>query len=233
MSTKPRDMETMEILSYTSIVDMTSPIVTLKARKLNYSFMNAEAAWILSGCNDVKTICKYCENMRQFSDDGSYFFGGYGPRFYNQRQYIINTLRLDPFSRQAVINIWRECPLPSKDIPCTLSWQFLIRGEQLDMIATMRSSDAWLGWPYDIFNQSMTAAWIALEIGGGLKLGKLYLNCGSQHLYERDYNKASNVIESSDIVYTRSFNTSEYRSGQELIDTLWERANGKLPVLDI
>ena len=55
-----------------------------------------------------------------------------------------------------IINIWRENPRSSKDIPCTLSLQFFLREASdqlwLHTIATMRSNDAWLGVPYDTFN---------------------------------------------------------------------------------
>jgi thymidylate synthase len=229
----PRDMVTIEIVNYSSVIDMTKCIVTLNARNLNHKFRNAEAAWILDGQRDVRTICKYCENMRQFSDDGVIFAGAYGPRFIQQRRYAIRMLQNDPYTRQAVVDIWRDHPSPSKDIPCTLSWQFLIRDGKLNMISTMRSSDAWLGWPYDVFNQCMTAAWIALETNKDLKLGTLYLNCGSQHLYEKDFEKANGIRDNPNHRFIKSFDVTEYKSGQHLIDTLWERADGKVSIFDI
>ena len=230
---KPRDMETTEIVGYTSVIDMTRCIVTLNARKLNHIFRNAEAAWILSGARDVETISKYCNNIAQYSDDGHIFAGAYGPAWIAQRRYAIRMLKNDTYTRQSVVNIWKDHPSPSKDIPCTLSWQFLIREGMLDMISTMRSSDAWLGWPYDVFNQCMTAAWIALETDKDLKLGKLMLNCGSQHLYKHDFEKASGIQDDPSHRIVRTFDVSEYKSGQHLIDTLWEKANGELPIFNI
>ena len=99
------------------------------------------------------------------------------------------------------------------------------------MIATMRSSDTWLGWPYDVFNQSMTAAWIALETDKNLRLGKLVLNCGSQHLYKHDFDKVANLTYTRKLI--KAFDIKMYKSGQHLIDTLWERADGKLSVFNV
>jgi thymidylate synthase len=190
----PRGKQIRELLCHRSIVDMNYPCVTVNAREMGFRFLMAEAAWILSGDNRVSTISPYAKAISKFSDNGYVFQGAYGPRVTEQLRYVTETLMGDMFSRQAVINIWRENPRDSRDIPCTLSLQFLIREDKLNrlrlhVIATMRSSDLWLGWVYDVFNFSMIAAWVALrlrEMSEGakvLELGNLYLTAGSQHIY--------------------------------------------------
>jgi thymidylate synthase len=158
MPTEVRGLQTMEILSHQTEVDMSYPIVTLKARKLGYKFMCAEAWWILTGQNTVETIKPYSKEIERFSDDGVYYNGAYGPRIVDQLTYAVDCLAKDPSSRQAIIEIWRPNPRDSKDVPCTIAVQFLIRDNHLYCIDTMRSSDLWLGWPYDIFNFTMLSA---------------------------------------------------------------------------
>ena len=97
-----------------------------------------------------------------------------------------------PGCRQAVIQIWHPTPAPSKDIPCTLSWQLLARDGRLNTIITMRSSDVWLGLVYDFFNLSQLVSGIAGELG--LMTGELIFNLGSSHLYDRDRAKAGAVL---------------------------------------
>lgn len=203
----PRGMVTRELLAFTSVVDMKYPVITLPGRDMGYKFMAAEAHWILSGDNRVETIAPYA-NIKRFSDDGYRFQGAYGPRVTEQLRYVVETLVNDPDSRQAVLTIWRENPRPSKDIPCTVALQFLIRDGFIHCVATMRSSDLWLGWVYDVFNFSMITTWVALRynemrIRDGLTaspaiiaLGNLHLTAGSQHLYERDWAKADQVLRS-------------------------------------
>ena len=194
-----------ELLCHTTKIDMNRPILLNKARQLGYKFMAAEAAWILSGDNKVMTIEPYSKRIVQFSDDGYTFFGAYGPKVIDQIPYILDTLRHDMNSRQAVISIWREQPRKTKDVPCTTTLQFLIRpcntddhqGDYLDCVATMRSSDAWLGWPYDVFNFSMISRYIGLFLQmqyPHLRLGTLYLTAGSQHLYARDVHNAADCV---------------------------------------
>lgn len=198
----PRGIVTKEILGYQSVIDMNKPMVVVPQRKMNYRFMCGEAFWILSGSNRVSEIAPFMKAISKFSDNGITFNGAYGPKVVDQLQYVIESFVVDGWkTRQAIINIWRENPRPSRDIPCTLSLQFLIRDGALNCMATMRSSDAWLGWVYDTFNFSMISAWIVIqlrknEIFRNLRLGNLYLTAGSQHLYERDIESAKEVIKS-------------------------------------
>ena len=48
-----------------------------------------------------------------------------------------------------------------KDIPCTVSLQFLIRENKLHLFVNMRSNDVFLGLPHDIFCFTMIQEIIA------------------------------------------------------------------------
>lgn len=173
-------------------------MMQIPERKLGYRFMLAEAWWILTGQNKLTSIDKYSKHIKEFSDDGTFFMGAYGPKVVDQLPYVLDCLVSDPSTRQAVISIWRERPRPSKDIPCTLSLQFLIRDSRLNCIATMRSSDIWLGWPYDVFNFSMISKYICELLhqkGFPVYLGDLYFTAGSQHLYEQNFEAANKIVE--------------------------------------
>src|SRR5690606_12261131 len=127
--------------------------------------------------------------------------GAYGPPWVDQIPYVIEAFKRDPFTRQAVVSIWRPRPAASRDIPCTLSLQYLLRPtvaaygrEQsrltLHCVAAMRSSDAWLGVPYDVATFSVLAAFLAIRlraVGVDVRgIGELTLLAGSQHLYQQD-----------------------------------------------
>lgn len=153
-----------ELRAFQTVIPMRTPVLLSKSRKLGFRFLTAEAAWICSGDNKVSTIAPYAKAISSLSDDGQRFFGAYGPKFIEQLSFVVETLIKDPASRQAVIQIWREQPRTTKDTPCTLSWQFLLRDGELHCVATMRSSDIWTGWVYDVFNFSMVSAIVALEL---------------------------------------------------------------------
>lgn len=220
----PKGKKTFEILNHSTIVNMREPIVSYEKRKLGYKFMAAEAFWILSGRNDVKYINKYSDMICRFSDDGYFFNGAYGPMIVDQLTYVVNELIRDKQTRQAVISIWRPNPRPSKDIPCTISAQFMVRHGKLHVFDTMRSSDIWLGWPYDVFNFSMLAAYVSLlykmKTKETLDLGNLYLTAASQHLYESDMDEALEVV-SDPIMHTpMHFNVHQFENPNQLLQWL-------------
>lgn len=198
-TSNPRGFKIKEILNYHTCVDMNYPILSIPERKLGYKFMTRESWWIMDGRNTVDTITDYSKAISSFSNDGFYFDGAYGPRVVDQLRYIVDSLEKDRDTRQAVLTIWRTNPRESKDIPCTVSIQWLIRDNKIYCIDTMRSSDIWLGWPYDIFNFTMLTGYIMLllrERGiNNLELGNIYINAGSQHLYESNFEKAKELLK--------------------------------------
>lgn len=187
----PRGMPVKEKLNGSYTVQMPA-YLSLNTRKVNYNFMFAEAAWIISGSNRLSDITPYMKAYANFSDDNQFLRGAYGPKVVDQLPYIVDTLSNDPDTRQAVMTIWRERPGPSKDIPCTVAIQFLIRDNQLHLIVTMRSNDAVLGFTYDVFTFSMIGLSVLLLLrdrGAQISLGELHVNAGSLHIYEQHFNK--------------------------------------------
>jgi thymidylate synthase len=221
----PRGMPIKELMAYQTCTSMEWPVVTVKERELGYKFMAAEAAWILSGDNRVRSIRPYSKAISNFSDDGHFFQGAYGPMIRDQLHFVIDALNADKDTRQAVMTIWRPNPRPSKDIPCTVSVQFLIRDGLLHVIDTMRSSDLWLGWPYDIFNFSMLARYVICHLKQKPELGLIMLQAGSAHLYEQNWLPAQSIVGGKCTV-EETPTIPWFENGDDLIDWLWEQANG-------
>jgi thymidylate synthase len=165
---------------------------------------------MLRGDNTTKTLERHINNYRsRFAKPGTEILTwAYGPKIVDQLAYVIDVLHEDPSSRRAVINIWRENPR-WHDPPCTLSLQFLIRENMLQCVATMRSSDLWFGWPYDVFCFSSVAAYVSLlfrQCGyGAYELGYLYLNAGSQHIYEDQWSQVHDILTSETLEYDEAF----------------------------
>ena len=200
----PRGMPTLETLGKSITINMETPIVQCKIRRLNHSFLFGEASWILSGSNDLLRIQPFMKRIGKYSDNGRTLSGAYGPHVISQLEYCKRTLRQDQDSRQAVLTIWQPRPEPSKDIPCTVSMQFMIRDSRIHTIVNMRSSDAYLGLPYDLFVFSCISAKLRDLMGKkGLKLGSLTVFAGSSHIYQRDYSKAFNcsINSNNNVLY--------------------------------
>jgi thymidylate synthase len=221
----PRGKITREIPQYTIEVDMRKPVLRVPERSLSYNFMAAEAFWILSGDDRVETIAPYNGRIVEFSDDGKRFFGAYGPKIVAQLPYVVNKLRLDRDTRQAGLNIWRESPPSSKDIPCTVSIFFSTRQAKLNCHVFMRSSDVWLGMPYDVFNFSMLSHLVCGllnspdDLNCRVEPGQLYLTAASSHLYETNWDDARKCLGGT-ILPCRETPESLWLDPQNLMDTL-------------
>lgn len=221
----PRGKLTREIICNTSYVDMQYPVVTVSGRKMGYKFLFAEAIWILSGDNRVDTIAPFSKAITNFSDDGLRFQGAYGPKVSEQLRYVVDTLVHDRDSRQAVLTVWRENPRYSKDVPCTIALQFLIRDNRIHCVATMRSSDIWLGWVYDVFNFTMIATEVGIRVRNEskqpLELGTLHLTAGSQHLYETDRHSAVDIFQGNETWSYEALSLSQFNIPQDLMIHLY------------
>lgn len=231
----PRGQKTLELLGFQTVIPMTDPVVTVARRGLGRKFMAAEAAWILSGDNRVSSIAPFSKEIAKFSDDELTFNGAYGPKFIEQVSYVVRTLERDHDSRQAVLTTWRERPGDTVDVPCTIAQQYLIRDDRLHCVATMRSSDCWLGAPYDWHAFSMMAAYVLLSLryrasGPSLwhkvSLGNLFFTAGSQHLYLRDKQSAEFCLDDPYLTETLypAYQLDSFTHPDHLVAELWKRA---------
>lgn len=185
--TKPRGFNCLELTPYVmTLTDPCKNILNDNVRKINKAFAAAEFMWILTGKQDVESIAKFNSKIAKFSDDGKTFFGAYGPRFAAQIEYVIESLRKDPWTRQAVMTFWRPSPPETKDVPCTVMLHFMRRPiDKLNLTVYMRSNDVWLGLPYDVHNFTCIQIFVAVYLG--LLVGTYTHVDGSLHAYEQDF----------------------------------------------
>ena len=215
----PRGLRTKERQHQTLTVDLRRPVLTLPARKLSYSGAAAEAYWILTGDNRLDGIAPWLPKMADFSDDGVTLAGAYGPRIAGQLPYVCGKLEGDPDTRQATLTIWTPNPGPSKDYPCTVAMDFKIRNRELQMHVFMRSSDVWLGVPYDVFSFAMLAHLICCRLNRGQCVepvvpGWLYLTASSSHLYERNWLDALGALGDDQSDYSQ-YQTPDFMYQEE------------------
>lgn len=158
----------------------------------------AELVWYLSGSNRIEPIQAYISKYDENAEDDGTVHGAYGPRLRNWRgrdqlRETINLLRVKPGSRRAAIQLFDSDDGKGeyKDIPCTTTLQLIQRSERLDLIVTMRSNDAWIGLPHDIFCFTMIQEIAARDLG--VELGNYIHFAGSFHLYE-NHREATNAF---------------------------------------
>lgn len=189
----PRGLRTKELLNLTFTVDdARACLLDCPARKLSYRFATAEWLWIWFGSDKLAPLERFAPSYARFSDDGVTLAGAYGPRLNPQWAYVFDQLREDPDTRKAVMSIWTPNPARSLDTPCTLTFHLMMRRGALHGVVTMRSSDAWLGLPYDFHSFAMLLGVAAFAVAADV--GSLTFNLASSHLYEKNWDAAESCL---------------------------------------
>ena len=155
----------------------------------------AELCWYLSGTADVAPIAFYLPRYNQEAEADGTVHGAYGPRLFGPHGRlapVVELLAEKPSTRRAVVQIFDHedlGPEPYKDVPCTCTLQFFVRGEQVDLVVHMRSNDAFFGLVHDVFSFTMLQEIVARALGKDM--GRYVHMVGSLHLYEEHHDEVA------------------------------------------
>lgn len=233
--TNPRELKCTEIICPQIVLsNPLNCLITIKERKLNYAYSIIEKFMYLSGVSYPSIILEYNSNMINFiNEETRDFDGAYGLRIndekVNQFVWCYEKLVRDKDTRQAVITIHNasDCK-DSKDITCTLSLQFLIRNNKLNLVCNMRSNDLlWgtcLDFPAFCFLQEVMCSWLK-EYYPNLELGHYIHQPASLHYYNNFEDKIKKIVEKRNEVNKRKnpiFNLT-FLETNHIIDDFWRQ----------
>jgi thymidylate synthase len=193
-----------EILHYSLVIeDPRQRLLWKSKRSFNLPGAVARFVWIMAGSDRLKDIEFYWgKKVTKFSDDGVMIPGScYGQRMLNsapgcnQIQGIIKRLRNDEATRRAAVAVYRaeDAVRSSSDIPCTFGLNFHNRSGVLHASVVMRSNNAWILFPYNLFEFSLLSEAIAAEVG--LSLGAMHYYAMSMHVYAEDFLSAAELTK--------------------------------------
>ena len=160
-----------------------------KERKWKEDYAEAEWQWYLTGMPNIKVLGeiygKIPEIWKRMANPQGYVHSNYGYQWERNDQidYVVDLLKNEPNTRQAVITIldMKEHATFAFDTPCTYAIQFTIVHGRLDMCVTMRSNDLWYGFCNDQYQFSMLQEMISNELK--IEMGIYYHFAHNMHLY--------------------------------------------------
>lgn len=158
-----------------------------------------ELCWYLAGSDRESFIAYYVPKHYKGVGKDKTVPSAYGPRLWDWRgfsqiQNILDLLNRKVSTRQAVIQLFDASDLsPAIEPPCTCCLQFLAREGRIDLIVYMRSNDAYIGLPHDVFCFTMIQELVARSIK--VEVGTYTHIAGSLHLYEIDEKGAQRYLK--------------------------------------
>lgn len=116
----------------------------------------------------------------------------------DQVQKVIDEIKLEKYSRRAVINLLDpKIDCGSKNPPCLNHCWFRIQNDKLHLVATLRSNDMFEAWPENAFGLRMLQSLVLDDITETypeVKIGDLVMHSLSAHIYDDSWDDARSIV---------------------------------------
>tara|TARA_R110000803_G_scaffold209609_2_gene279577 strand:- start:33 stop:785 length:753 start_codon:yes stop_codon:yes gene_type:complete len=180
-------VDTYKLFNQTLNINLSKGFPIITGKKIFFDKALAEFNWIYNGQTDLKYL--HDNNIYWWDDfvmkDNTLgkVYGHQIRKFnsnFDQIKYCINEIKNN--SRRAVITLWNPSELKDQALPCCYTqFNFVRINDKLNMSMSFRSSDMFLGLPYDI----IVGALLLIKISKETKLipNMLGLNLADAHIY--------------------------------------------------
>ncbi|MBA6413519.1 thymidylate synthase [Parahaliea sp. F7430] len=186
--------------------DLADGFPLLTTKKLHFKSIANELIWFLSGDTNTAWLK---ENGVSIWDEWATESGDLGPIYgaqwtawptrdggsINQIDYVVNCLRTNPDSRRILFHGWNVEYLPDESMspqdnvragrmalpPCHLLYQFYVAAGRLSAQLLIRSSDSFLGLPYNTASLALLTTMLAQQCD--LEPGEIIITTGDSHIY--------------------------------------------------
>ena len=180
------------------------PLLTTK--KLHFKSIANELIWFLKGDTNTAWLKQNGVSIwNEWADERGDLGPLYGQQWtawptktggsINQIDYVIKCLKENPNSRRILFHGWNVEYLPDESLspqenvkqgrmalpPCHLLYQFYVANNKLSAQLYIRSSDSFLGLPYNTASLALLVHMLAQQCN--LDLGEIVISTGDSHIY--------------------------------------------------
>lgn len=200
-------------------VDLSDGLLpTIGFRKTFPRSAAAEVAWFLQGDRDVAFIRKYAPLWDKFAEPEldhlqdptgrSIVHATYGYRWrcHFKRDQIglaVEALRKDPSDRRVFVSAWDPAvdglgAVGQRNVPCPTSFSLSVQDGELHSSLFLRSSDVFVGLPYDVMGHALLMDAIAHELR--IRPGVMHVTLAHAHLYEHHWQMTMEALNQDPVV---------------------------------
>jgi thymidylate synthase len=186
--------------------DLSTGFPLLTTKKLHFKSIANELIWFLSGDTNTEWLKNHGVSIwNEWATETGDLGPVYGKQWtawptkdggsINQIDYVINTLKNNPNSRRILFHAWNVEYLPDESIspqanaqqgkmalpPCHLLYQFYVADNKLSAQLYIRSSDSFLGLPYNTASLALLTHMLAQQCD--LIPHEIIISIGDLHAY--------------------------------------------------
>ncbi|AQW70418.1 thymidylate synthase [Pseudomonas sp. 17391] len=197
--------------------DLSKGFPLLTTKKLHFKSIVNELIWFLSGDTNIKWLN---ENGVKIWNEWATEEGDLGPVYgkqwtawptkdggtINQIDYVVNALKTNPNSRRILFHGWNVEYLPDEKVspqenaengkmalpPCHLLYQFYVVDNKLSAHLFIRSSDSFLGLPYNTASLACLTHMLAQQCDMGV--GEIVISLSDVHIYSNHMEQVKTQI---------------------------------------
>ena len=198
--------------------DLTAGFPILTTKKVHFKSVVNELIWFLSGDTNTQWLR---ENGVSIWDEWATEAGELGPVYgaqwrrwptrdgeaIDQIAYVLDCLKNRPDSRRILFHGWNveylpdETQSPQENVdagrmalpPCHLLYQFYVADGALSALLFIRSSDTFLGLPFNIASVALLTHMLAQH--SGLGVGEIVITLGDAHIYSNHKEQVARQLE--------------------------------------
>tara|TARA_R110000823_G_scaffold119998_20_gene244591 strand:- start:26687 stop:27520 length:834 start_codon:yes stop_codon:yes gene_type:complete len=197
--------------------DLAEGFPLLTTKKLHFRSIANELLWFLRGDTNTRWLK---DNGVSIWDEWATEDGELGPIYgaqwtawptrdggsINQIEYVVDCLRNNPDSRRILFHGWNVEYLPDERMspqdnvragrmalpPCHLLYQFYVANGRLSAQLFIRSSDSFLGLPYNTASLALLTHMLAQQCD--LEPGEIVICTGDSHIYSNHLDQVSEQL---------------------------------------
>ena len=198
--------------------DLTAGFPILTTKKIHFKSVVNELIWFLSGDTNTQWLR---DNGVSIWDEWATEAGELGPVYgaqwrrwptrdgdaIDQIAYVLDCLKNRPDSRRILFHGWNVEYLPDETQspqanaeagrmalpPCHLLYQFYVADGALSALLFIRSSDTFLGLPFNIASVALLTHMLAQQ--SGLGVGEIVITLGDAHIYSNHQEQVACQLE--------------------------------------
>jgi len=193
------------IFGYQLRFDMRQGFPLLTTKKMPFKILLHEQLWFVSGSSNIKYLQDHgIHYWDEFADKNLELGRVYGVQWrhwrrpdgseFDQLQWAINELKNNPDSKAILVSAWNAGELDEMRLPpCHTMFQFDATKGKLRMQLYQRSSDVFLGLPFNIAQYALLVHMVAHLTG--LEARELIVTIGNAHLYNNHLDQAKEQVQ--------------------------------------